>query len=115
MAEAQANGANGAASAPGGYVPRLRKHYDEVVRPKLVEEFDSGMDVNTIRTKFAENTELGDLNYMITWTGAGVGEMHEVKGAKVRPLKTRHIIVFFFFYCVRCQAEIFVMSPGYRI
>jgi large subunit ribosomal protein L5 len=35
----------GAAKAPApkqslaGYTPRLRKHYDEVVRPKLVEEF----------------------------------------------------------------------------
>jgi large subunit ribosomal protein L5 len=25
--------------AEAGYAPRLRKHYDEVVRPKLVEEF----------------------------------------------------------------------------
>lgn len=32
--------AAGAVSAiPEGYVARLRKHYDEVVRPKLIEEF----------------------------------------------------------------------------
>jgi large subunit ribosomal protein L5 len=30
MPEAQAN---------GGYTPRLKQHYDEVVRPKLIEEF----------------------------------------------------------------------------
>ena len=27
------------AALPEGYAPRLRKHYDEVVRPKLIELF----------------------------------------------------------------------------
>jgi len=31
--------AGAVASAPEGYVARLRKHYDEVVRPKMIEEF----------------------------------------------------------------------------
>lgn len=41
MAEAQDNGQapqNGQGSQ-NGYTPRLRKHYDEVVRPRLIEEF----------------------------------------------------------------------------
>ena len=48
MPEAQQNGA----SAPqnGAYRPRLRTHYDEVVRPKLIEEFGykNAMQVPTI-------------------------------------------------------------------
>lgn len=31
--------AGAVAGVPEGYVARLRKHYDEVVRPKLIEEF----------------------------------------------------------------------------
>jgi large subunit ribosomal protein L5 len=31
--------AGAVAHAPEGYVARMRKHYDEVVRPKLIEEF----------------------------------------------------------------------------
>jgi large subunit ribosomal protein L5 len=39
-AKASGNAASGAVSAiPEGYVARLRQHYDEVVRPKLIEEF----------------------------------------------------------------------------
>ena len=30
---------NANAGLPAGYVPRLRKHYDEVVRPALIEKF----------------------------------------------------------------------------
>jgi large subunit ribosomal protein L5 len=31
--------AGAVAAAPEGYVARMRKHYDEVVRPKMIEEF----------------------------------------------------------------------------
>ncbi|WP_425332511.1 50S ribosomal protein L5 [Candidatus Rhodoblastus alkanivorans] len=31
--------AGAVAGAPEGYVARMRKHYDEVVRPKMIEEF----------------------------------------------------------------------------
>jgi large subunit ribosomal protein L5 len=37
-AEAAAAG-NGQDGANGAYLPRLRQHYDEVIRPKLIEEF----------------------------------------------------------------------------
>lgn len=42
MAEATQNAENGAGSAgslPAGYVPRLRKHYDDVIREALTKEF----------------------------------------------------------------------------
>ena len=51
MAEIQAN----------GYTPRLRKHYDEVVRPKLIEEFGykNLMQVPTIE-KIVLNMGVGE-------------------------------------------------------
>jgi len=51
MAEASVN----------GYTPRLRKHYDEVVRPKLVEEFGykNPMQVPTI-DKIVINMGIGE-------------------------------------------------------
>src|SRR3954467_11440959 len=44
-----------------GYTPRLRKHYDEVVRPKLVEEFGytNPMQVPTIE-KIVLNMGVGE-------------------------------------------------------
>jgi large subunit ribosomal protein L5 len=35
----KAEAGNAEATTMNGYTPRLRKHYDEVVRPKLIEEF----------------------------------------------------------------------------
>ena len=51
MAEVQAD----------GYTPRLKKHYDEVVRPKLIEEFGykNPMEVPTIE-KIVLNMGVGE-------------------------------------------------------
>jgi large subunit ribosomal protein L5 len=38
-AQAPAEAAARAAALADGYTPRMRKHYDDVVRPKLIEEF----------------------------------------------------------------------------
>ena len=53
MAEAQAD----------GYTPRLKKHYDEVVRPKLIEEFGykNAMQVPTI-DKIVLNMGVGEVD-----------------------------------------------------
>ncbi len=44
-----------------GYTPRLKKHYDEVVRPKLIEEFGykNPMEVPTIE-KIVLNMGVGE-------------------------------------------------------
>ena len=44
-----------------GYTPRLRKHYDDVVRPKLIEEFGykNPMQVPTI-DKIVLNMGVGE-------------------------------------------------------
>lgn len=38
-AQAQAKGQDQAKTQVDGYTPRMRKHYEDVVRPKLIEEF----------------------------------------------------------------------------
>ena len=49
------------AKLPDGYVPRLRKHYDEVVRAKLIEQFGykNVMEVPKI-TKIVLNMGVGE-------------------------------------------------------
>ena len=56
-----AKAAPGSESAPADYVPRLRKHYDEVVRPALVKQFgyDNAMQVPKI-TKIVLNMGVGE-------------------------------------------------------
>lgn len=51
---------------------------------KLVKDFESGVDVSHLRQKVTQNLIGGDIEYQVTWSGAGVGEMSEVKGAKVK-------------------------------
>jgi large subunit ribosomal protein L5 len=63
----RAKGAGNVAAAgavsgiPEGYVARMRKHYDEVVRPKLIEEFGykNPLEVPTIE-KIVLNMGVGD-------------------------------------------------------
>ena len=58
----KANVAAGAANKiPEGYVARLRKHYDEVVRPQLIEEFGykNPLEVPTIE-KIVLNMGVGE-------------------------------------------------------
>jgi large subunit ribosomal protein L5 len=58
----KANVAAGVANKiPEGYVARLRKHYDEVVRPKLIEEFGykNPLEVPTIE-KIVLNMGVGE-------------------------------------------------------
>lgn len=58
-AQAPQNGARG--MGRDGYTPRLRKHYEEVVRPKLIEEFGykNPMEVPTIE-KIVLNMGVGE-------------------------------------------------------
>jgi large subunit ribosomal protein L5 len=61
-AKASGNAASGAVSAvPEGYVARMRQHYDEVVRPKLIEEFGY-KNINEVPTieKIVLNMGVGD-------------------------------------------------------
>ena len=51
---------------------------------KLVKDFESGVAVSQLQQKVKENLVGGDIEYQVTWSGAGVGEMSEVKGVKVR-------------------------------
>ncbi|KAI0704377.1 2-nitropropane dioxygenase [Cytidiella melzeri] len=52
---------------------------------QLVKDFESGVDISHLREKVAANVQTGgDIEYQVTWSGTGVGEMSEVKGAKVR-------------------------------
>ena len=59
-AAAAPKAAPGSESAPADYVPRLRKHYDEVVRPALIKQFgyQNAMQVPKI-TKIVLNMGVG--------------------------------------------------------
>ncbi|KAI0091774.1 2-nitropropane dioxygenase [Irpex rosettiformis] len=49
---------------------------------KLVKDFESGVDISHLQQKVKDNLVGGDIEYQVTWSGAGVGEMSEVKGTK---------------------------------
>lgn len=53
------------------------------VRNAIVDQFEVGLSVEELRTRVEEGTSRGDPDYMITWAGTGVGDMTEIKGAKV--------------------------------
>ena len=88
--------APGSESAPAGYVPRLRKHYDEVVRPALIQQFgyENAMQVPKI-TKIVLNMGIGESTADSKLLQVAVGELEKIAGQKVVITKARKAIAQF--------------------
>ena len=55
------------------------------LRNALVEDYVGGVEVEEVKRRFEENVRRGgDPGYAVVWAGTGVGEMKEVRPAKVR-------------------------------
>jgi large subunit ribosomal protein L5 len=95
-AEAAPKAAPGAEQVPAGYVPRLRKHYDEVVRPALVEQFgyDNAMQVPKI-TKIVLNMGIGEATQDSKLVQVAVAELEKIAGQKAVVTKARNAIAQF--------------------
>jgi len=52
------------------------------LRNDTVIDFENGVDVTTIRKRFADGMEAGDSSRMLVWAGSGVGLMKEVVPAQ---------------------------------
>jgi large subunit ribosomal protein L5 len=80
------------ARLPEGYVPRLRQHYDDVVRPKLIEQFGykNVMEVPKI-TKIVLNMGVGEATQdsKLVQVAAAELEKNLAIGAKVTLRKVR--------------------------
>jgi large subunit ribosomal protein L5 len=80
-------------AVPKDYVPRLRKHYDEVVRKKLVEQFgyENPMQVPKI-TKIVLNMGIGEATQDSKLVQVAAGELEKIAGQKVVVTKARKAI-----------------------
>ena len=68
------------------------------VRNSIVDLHKEGNDIGELRAKYTEGTNRGDPDYMITWAGTGVGDMTQIKGAKVScNMSYAHLSYHFFF------------------
>ena len=81
---------------PADYVPRLRKHYDEVVRAKLVADFGykNTMQVPKI-TKIVLNMGIGEATQDSKLVQVAVAELEKIAGQKVVITKSRKAIAQF--------------------
>jgi len=88
--------APGATSAPADYVPRLRKHYDEVVRPQLIKEFGyaNAMQVPKI-TKIVLNMGVGESTQDSKLVQVAATELEKIAGQKPVITKARKAIAQF--------------------
>ena len=88
--------APGSEAAPAGYVPRLRKHYDEVVREALTKQFgyENAMQVPKI-TKIVLNMGIGEATADSKLVQVAVGELEKIAGQKVVVTKARKAIAQF--------------------
>jgi large subunit ribosomal protein L5 len=93
---APATAAPGSEGAPEGYVPRLRKHYDEVVRQQLLKEFgySNAMQVPKI-TKIVLNMGIGEATQDSKLVQVAAGELEKIAGQKVVVTKSRKAIAQF--------------------
>ena len=91
-----AKAAPGSESAPAGYVPRLRKHYDEVVRPALVKQFSysNAMQVPKI-TKIVLNMGVGEATADSKLVNVAASELEKIAGQKPVITKSRRAIAQF--------------------
>lgn len=48
-----------------------------------MDDFEKGVDMETLRARYEEGTRKGDVDRIVVWAGAGVGLMNEIKPAKV--------------------------------
>jgi large subunit ribosomal protein L5 len=81
---------------PADYVPRLRKHYDEVIRPKLIAQFGykNVMQVPKI-TKIVLNMGIGEATQDSKLVQVAASELEKIAGQKVVITKARNAIAQF--------------------
>ena len=81
---------------PKDYVPRLRKHYDEVVRAKMTEQFGykNVMQVPKI-TKIVLNMGIGEATQDSKLVQVAADELQKIAGQKVVITKSRKAIAQF--------------------
>jgi len=94
--EAAERPAGKVAKLPEGYVPRLRQHYDDVVRPKLVEQFGykNVMEVPKI-TKIVLNMGVGEATQDTKLVQVAAAELEKIAGQKVVITKSKKAIAQF--------------------
>src|SRR5919206_12405 len=90
---AEAGSADNGASANDGYTPRLRKHYEEVVRPKLIEEFGykNPMEVPAIE-KIVLNMGVGESTADSKKASVAAADLALIAGQKPVITKARKAI-----------------------
>lgn len=81
---------------PADYVPRLRKHYDEVVKPALIAQFGykNVMEVPKL-TKIVLNMGIGEATQDSKLVQVAASELEKIAGQKVVITKSRKAIAQF--------------------
>jgi large subunit ribosomal protein L5 len=78
------------------YVPRLRKHYDEVVRPKLTEQFGYKNPMQVPRLdKVVLNMGIGEATTDSKLVQVAVADLEKIAGQKAVVTKARKAIATF--------------------
>jgi large subunit ribosomal protein L5 len=87
---------NANAGLPENYVPRLRQHYDEVVKPALIKQFgyQNNMQVPRI-TKIVLNMGVGEATQDSKLVTNAAGDLEKIAGQKVVITKSRRAIAQF--------------------
>ena len=95
-AKAEAKVAGPVEALPADYVPRLRKHYDEVVRPALVAKFGykNVMEVPRI-DKIVLNMGIGEATQDSKLVQVAAAELEKIAGQKAVITKARNAIAQF--------------------
>ena len=88
--------ANANAGLPENYVPRLRKHYDEVIKPDLIKKFgyENVMQVPRI-TKIVLNMGIGEATQDSKLVNVAAAELEKIAGQKPVLTKSRKAIAQF--------------------
>ena len=54
-----------------------------------MDDFEKGVEIETLRSKYAEGVQKEDTDRIVVWAGTGVGLMNKVQPAKVSLVELR--------------------------
>jgi len=67
---------------PSSQISLIRPHFCHCTLA-TVQDYENGEDIQVLRSKFQEAARDNDISRAIVWAGTGVGDMKDIRPAKV--------------------------------
>jgi len=84
----------GCATVNNIFLPEVLQS-EHFVLEGLVDDFEQGVDINTLQSNFTQSKQRADPNGLVIWAGTGIGLLNMTQPAKVSIIMNRESEVYF--------------------